>query len=100
MTLPSTNFIDVVACYRAPTLRVQSLQALSIGSPGALSLQLEAAEDDLFAYEMRSTSPVSFVTTADATVTSEPEKETSEVTIPQEVKEPKRRARPRKEHMK
>ena len=85
--------IDVVASSPVPTLSAQSQSALLIGSPGALSLQLEAAEDDPFAHEM--CSPLT-----ETVATSEPSKQTSDVTIPLEAKETKRRGRPRKEHKK
>ena len=67
-TVPSTNSLNVVTSSPAPTLRVSSPQALPIGSPEALSLQMKAAEDDPFGHEMRSTSCVSVTTTASATV--------------------------------
>ena len=98
-TVPSTNPINVFISPPLPTLSAQSSEALPTGSPGALALQLETAEDDQFANEMRSTSSVGMITTGSATagVKSEPSKQTSEMTIPLEAKEVKRRGRPRKD---
>ena len=63
-TVPSTNPINVVISSAVPTLSAKSPPTQPTGSPGALSLQLETAEDDPFAHEMHSTSSVSVVPTA------------------------------------
>ena len=89
---------------RVPTLRAQSAQALLTGSPGALALQLETAEDEAFADEMRSPSIVSVAAVACATMVGtmetrciEPSKEPTEASNHPEAKELKRRCRVRKE---
>ena len=69
--------------------------------------QMEAVEEDPFAYEMRSSSTSSVgatcsvvVSTAAETASLESSKATSDATIPLEGKEAKRRGRPRKEEKK
>ena len=91
-TVPSTNLIEVVISSPVPTLSGESTSGRLTGSPRALTLQMEAAEDDRFAHEMRSTTTVSVAATASAivAVTSEPSKQPSEATIQLEAKESNR----------
>ena len=96
-TVPATISLDVVASSPVPRLSAQSPSALLIGSPGAPCIQLEATEDDPFSHEMRTASISSEATT---TATMDSRKQTSDVEIPLEGKEPKRRGRPRKEQTK
>ena len=97
VSVPSTIFLDVVASSQVPKTGLQSSSALLIGSPGALSIQLKATQHNPFAQEMRT---ASISSRARTTATSESIKQPSEVAIPLEAKEQKKRRRPRKEQKK
>ena len=94
-TVPSTVPRSVLVSSPVTALRVQTLQPPLAGSPEVLSLQLEPAERDPFAHEMRTMSTSKLAATTE-TMSRAHRKELSEVTIPLDVKETKRPVRPRK----
>ena len=87
---------SVLVSSPVPALRGQTQQAPLAGSPPVLSLQLETAEGDPFAQEIRTMSTSTVVATPES-MSREHRKEPMEVTFQLEVKETKRRGRPRKE---
>ena len=101
LRLSWTSPINVAISSTVPKMSAQSPQALLIDSPWEMSPQIETSDDYPFAHEMPSTSTVRGATTASATIArSEHSKQTSEVAIPLEAKDPKRQWRPSKEQKK
>ena len=104
-TVPSTDALSVTVSSPVPTPSVSAPLALLPGSPLVPPFQLDATEDDHFAHEVRSTSTLSVVATpstitaatGETVMSREPSREPSEVTIPLEAKETKRRGRPKKQ---
>ena len=104
-TVSSTDALCVAVSPPVPKPSVHSPLAQLTGSPGVPPFQLDATEDDPFAYEVRSRSTLTVVATSSTTTAvtretsmrREPRREPSVATIPLDGKEIKRRGRRKKQ---